>query len=173
MLYPRHFWYTFFSELGFLIMPCGFKWHSTTHWLFEGEPEDETGLSSEHFTIAYMGMDCFFYRLNAALLRQHLALFRFTDTLIRHKLSRENIVLDIPSAYHEHPLPNVGRYEGKKVLQGFSLSEYMVMLSAITDQIDPMDWKKDAQLIPDYLDDFDTYGFCFLAVSKRGSLDKP
>jgi hypothetical protein len=166
MLYTRHFWYDFFSELGFLIMPCGFNWKSTTSWLFEGGVENEIALKDEMFQITYTGIHCFFYHLNETLLKQHLALFRLTDTVIRHKLADKKISLDIPSRYHEYPLPNIRKYEGKKYLQGFSLREYAYMISAITAQIDPMDWQKEGVLTPDYPGDFDTYGFCFLSITK-------
>lgn len=166
MSYPRQFWYTFFSELGFLIMPCGFNWHSTTSWLFEGEPATETMLSDGDFKITYTGIDCFFYHLSATLLKQHLALFRLTDTIIRQKLSHENIGLEIPAHYHDHPLLNIRKYEGKKYLQGFSLKAFIYLISTITDQIDPMDWQKEG-VHPNYLTDFDTYGCCFLSITKE------
>jgi hypothetical protein len=165
MLYSRHFWYDFFSELGFLILPCGFNWHSTTSWLFDVGGENEIALPDENFKITYTGVHCFFYHLNTALLKQHLALFRLTDKVIRHRLAHEKIVLDIPAHYRTQLLLNVRQYEGKKVLQGFSLREYLYMLSAIADQIDPMDWQKDGHSF-DYLGDFDTYGFCFLSISE-------
>ena len=166
----RDRWYPFFADLGFLILPCGFNWHGTTSWLFDREDgEVEESLGDERFTIRHTNMNYFFYRIDHEMLKQALGTMRLTERLIRTKARREGIELGVGTAGRdgmEEDLPappNASRFEGEAYLEGFSLVGYLRMLAGITNEIDPMRWAEQG-VTPNYLGDFDTYGFCFLDI---------
>lgn len=161
----RLFWYEFFSDLGFLVMPCGFNWHSTTQWLFKDTAE-ESYLSNDDFKIRLSGIHCFFYNLDDQVLQQYLPLMRFTEHLVRQRLTSRGIELNVPDHYPDVFLTTIRPYDNKPYLNGFSLDQHLFLWSVITNEIDPMDWVKE-RVTPEYLSDFDAYGLCYLSIEKR------
>lgn len=154
----RKFWYSFFSELGFMIMPYAYQQPSNTSLNCEGKKIGEKLVypESEGFNIVKSDAGYFFYHLDEVMLHKALDTMRYADFLIRRKLKKSRI----PMKIQPQKSKNVSRFAKHPLLNGFDPKEFFAIITQITNEMDPLNHQKKAS----YFGDYDTYGFFMLDI---------
>lgn len=158
----RKFWYSFFSELGFMIMPYAYNYQSNTLWECESKAigEELVYPESEGFRIVKTDTSYFFYHLDEIMLHKALDTMRYTDFLIRRRLQKARVSLN---ATPPKKSKNIIRFLKHPLLNGLAPKEFFAMITQITNEIDPLNRQKNS----DYFLDYDTYGFFLLDIEKK------
>ena len=165
-----------------MIMPYAHNWHSTTAWVYDASDEPEISYpKGEDYQFLKTDLVYFFYEIDINMLTSALPLMKLTNFTIRNRLREKGIEFDRTNYPHyikentvlneelDDPpcgVPvNIYNDEDRPELHGFSLFEYFTMLSLVANEIHYLKLGEDVR--PDYLTDFDTYGFFVLEVNKR------
>ncbi|EAY28616.1 hypothetical protein [Microscilla marina] len=156
----RKFWYSFFNELGFMIMPYAYRYQSNSPFNCElrkiGEPVIYP--ESEEFKIIKSDTGYFFYQLDEVMLHKALDTMRYADFLIRRRLKKKRI----PMKIRPQKSKNIARIAQHPLLNGFDPKEFFAMITQITNELDPLGLQGNAN----YFGDYDSYGFFMLDIEK-------
>lgn len=157
----RKFWYSFFSELGFMIMPYAYNNQSNTLWECESVSigQEIQYPDSEGFKIVKTDNCFFFYHLDEIMLNKALDTMRYSDFVIRRKLQKRRIVLNNKAPKSK----NIIRFQKYPLLNGLDPKAFFAMIAHVTNELDPLNRRNSS----DYFQDYDTYGFFVLDIEKR------
>lgn len=154
----RKFWYAFFADLGFMIVPYAHNWHSTTYWGYDCvEIGEEIHLpESDAYKITRSATSSLFYALDQDTIYKALDGLQQVNQLFEEKLKESNIVLKTSpwrwQRIHDFP--------GKTQV-------FFETLAQVITETDPLSWVKEGVAPhPIYANDFDTYGFMMLYIQK-------
>lgn len=159
----RIFWYEFFSDLGFIIVPYAYLYHSTTAWKYDHVAiGDNIALpDSQAYHITKSNKEFFFYHLDEQMQAGVIDVMLQLAPLIDQGLAKYSISFDLLpywgsnlSAFAEHPR-----------LKGFSSQMFFSIIAQIIDEFDPFDWQKQGGTSNAW-SDLNAYGFLLLDIQK-------